>query len=233
MHWVLLCSISHALTAPVGWTVLPSGKVLREKGYPSSGELIEISAESSDVHSLAFGMLERGYSPQRSKKDPYGRVWFALPEGKGCALWLEAESRWIVLMFSEEVEPSLDIEGILSQASAKADAPGSSSGAEAWKPVSRMGDWGYDEAIGGRTWSSSSYIRGLSTHIVLDLSQDGKLRMERSVDGRKETVDGTWMTANGSLRLQLGSELIFTNYQQVGSTLSFELERAILTFYSK
>ena len=57
--------------------------------------------------SLAFGPIERGYAPQRAKEDPYGRVWFTLPDGRGCALWLEEDSRWIVLMFAVEVEPSL------------------------------------------------------------------------------------------------------------------------------
>ena len=82
-------------------------------------------------------------------------------------------------------------------------------------------------------WSGSSLIKGLATQFTFLFEADGTLRIERSMEGKTQTITGRWMTQKDNLRLIYSNQSKVTAYRQLGSTLQFEFEQANVTFYRK
>ena len=228
-----------ALSAPKGWTLDGESRALLSPKAPKKGELIEIFTTSDSQHELAFALMDRGLSPNHSSVTSKNWLSLEFPNRRGFALWapLAGQGRWVVLLVDpahlKNINPqSLLISAIqdtgLSPWGESSDGDDGQNSDGGWELEGE--EWGRDLDLVGQ-WSGSVSLRGLSTNIVIILEADGSVRMERSVNKKTSILKGRWMTKDGKLRLHLEGQSIVENYQKMGSTLRFELDQVMVSFY--
>lgn len=91
--------------------------------------------------------------------------------------------------------------------------------------AAQQGAWGTAPELVGR-WAGTSFIKFAPTKLVFDFKPDGTVTVERSANGRSQTLQGTWATNGGVMRLQVpggGDNVPFT---VTGGTVGFPFEDA-------
>jgi len=114
-----------------------------------------------------------------------------------------------------------------ASAAPAAAAPAPAAAAPAWVQPSTAADTGWvasPELVG--RWAGTAFIKFAPTKLVFDFKADGTVTVERSANGRSQTLKGTWGTNGGRMRLQVpggGESVPFT---VSGTSAGFPFEDA-------
>lgn len=265
MHLMILCALSSAswgLTPPPGWSLVSAERAAASPGEPGRGEILELADAAGTPSSLSLLLVKQGLTPQQSSLDGAGHLNLVLSDGRmGRAQWDGAGGRWLVLLVSPSVAPTVDPDALLLSAMA---APASSGPASVWgaaEVLSGGGDgspwgdgtaqqaqaaswvstdaveaWSQDRALLG-AWECSVLLGGAPAQLLFTFEPDGTVRLEKQVSGRTERHTGRWSTRGETLRLESlpGADATATNntYQAMGGTLRFSYDRTRLTLYRR
>jgi hypothetical protein len=213
---------------------LESDHAVKDASAFEKGEVLQISSKGKELTLLGFTLMGRGYAIETITLNSFGHAELTLSDRVGHARWMSSEDSWTVILADQQNLKELDLNQLFrTMKSKKIDQQKNASDqkSKGWIPkASNL--WGRNPDING-TWRGSSLIKGIATQFTFLFEADGTLRIERSMQGKTETITGRWMTQKDNLRLIYSNQSKVTAYRQLGSTLQFEFDQANVTFYRK
>lgn len=91
--------------------------------------------------------------------------------------------------------------------------------------AAQQGAWGNAPEVVGR-WTGTAFIKFAPTKLIFEFQASGAVTVNRSANGRSQSLQGTWATNDGVMQLQIpggGDSVPFT---VSGTTLGFPFEDA-------
>lgn len=256
LYWISCIGAAWSLQVPSGWTSLSSDRAVLDPEHPEQGEIREfvVSGGKGRPDELVHAMEANRYEVTVVSTEADGTLNLRVDEGllgRAQATVEEDQARWFVVMASPEAAESLDVHALLTSARnplpvqlswgsevevlpAGADGSlwdGRSTGqpASGWSVGAGDDRWSPHDDLYG-LWKGNHVHQGRSQVVRLTLEATGRARLTRECEGRTQVTEGTWGATGDQLRIApYTQEPIVSDYELLGSRLTFELDDRTLT----
>lgn len=251
---ILLASTAFAFQVPAGWTPQGENRAVLDATNPALGEIREITVAGGKGDPAELVKVLKAEGIQATVTGTGPTTTLLTNDSRiiqARASVSDGKARWYVVMASKAATAQLDVNALLTTLQSQIPVhlnwgeavevlPAGGDGTlwngprEAERPQWGEGDpettWGKDALLYG-LWAGTTLTKGSPTEVRLWMEANGRVRLERVLNGGTSVSEGTWGVREGQIRLAwYTSEPLVTGYKCNGKVLSFSLDERMVEF---